>query len=74
MLENIKSVFFYKFVLSFLKEGKKLKIAKYNKKFQNIAEISLINYIFFSRKYIKYERKNFGKEFDSKMEKEKNII
>jgi len=63
MLAKIKSIYFTKIVFSYLYERKKFQIIKYNKSLQNLFEINLVHYIFFSGKYIIYESKNFGKEF-----------
>ena len=65
MLTNVKSSYFSKILFSFLIDRKRLKIAKYNKKLQNTIEINLVNYICFSGRYIIYEEKNRGKEYDS---------
>ena len=63
MVENIKSTYFIKVILSSLDERKKLKIIKYNKSLQNLMNIDNKNYIFFSGKYITYETKKKGKEY-----------
>ena len=55
MLKNIKSSYFIKSVFSYLTEIRKLETIKYNKKFQNIVDLSLNNYKLFSGTYIKYE-------------------
>ena len=46
-----------------MKEKIKLKIIKYNKNLQNKIDIKLINYKFYSGKYIIYENKIKGKEY-----------
>ena len=43
MVDNILSIYFQKILLSFLKEGLKLKIIKYNKKLQNLMNIIALN-------------------------------
>ena len=63
MLEIIKASFFIKELFSFINERKKLKIVKYNKSLQNCIDINLINYQFFSCKYIIYEKDGKGKEY-----------
>ena len=87
MLDNIKSIYFIRMFFSFIEEGRKLGIIKYNKKLKNSINIYLINYKLFSGRYIIYEEKGKGKEYDYKgnliyegdlkmakeMEKEKNI-
>ena len=63
MLENIKSLFFIRMFFSIVDEKKKLKIIKYNKSLQRKINISLINYIYFTGKYIIYESEYIGKEY-----------
>ena len=63
MLKNIKSSYILRNICSLLNEGQKLRIAKYNKNLQHILEISLINYKFFSGKYIIYELNGNIKEY-----------
>ena len=64
MLKYIQSNYFIKIILSYLEEINKLKITKYNKRLQNYLNISLINYKFFSQKYIIYGIKGKDREFD----------
>ena len=59
-MENIKSTFFIRLLFSYVEEKIKMKIAKYNKNLQNRMNLNLINYKFFSKKYIIYEEKNKG--------------
>ena len=63
MLENFKSIYFIKILFSFLDDGRKLKLIKYNKYFQNMIEINLINYKRYSGKYIIFESKEKVKEY-----------
>ena len=63
-LKNIKSEFFIQKLFCILNEKIKLKVIIYNKKLQEINDISLINYKFFSVRYIIYETKTKGKEYD----------
>ena len=63
MLENSKSIYFIKKLFTFVDEKTKLDIIKYNKNMQNIMDINLINYKFYSRKYIVYEKNGNGKEY-----------
>ena len=56
MLENIKSSFFQKIIFILLDERRKLQLIKYNKNFQNLLDIKLINYKIFSGKYIIKEK------------------
>ena len=65
MLKKMKSYYFIKRIFSLLSEKIKLKLVKYNKNLQNIIDIGLINYRYFSGRYIVYEEKNIGKEYDS---------
>ena len=64
LLDNIKSTFFSRMLFSHLDEKFKLKIIKYNKKLKNKIDIKLINYKFYSGKYIIYETNIKGKEYD----------
>ena len=48
MLQKIKSKYFIKRLFVLADEKNKLDIIKYNKNMQNILDISLINYKFFS--------------------------
>ena len=64
MLENSKSIYFIKKLFTFVDEKTKLDIIKYNKNMQNIMDINLINYKFYSYKYIIYEENGKGKEYD----------
>ena len=63
MLKNIKSSYFSIIILSFLDEKVKLQLIKYNKSLQKKLDIKIINYQFFSGKYIIYESKIRGKEY-----------
>ena len=65
MLKSIKSSYIIKIVLSFIKEKHKLKLVKYNKSLQNKIDISIINYIYFSGKYIVFESNRIGIEYNS---------
>ena len=64
MLKNIKSSYFNAKIFSYIEERQKLKIIKYNKNLQKNMNISIINYKFFSGKYIIYESNGIGKEYD----------
>ena len=63
-LKNIKSKYFVAFIFSFLSEKRKLEIIKYNKNLQNILNIKLINYKFYSGKSIIYELNGKAKEYN----------
>ena len=88
MLKNVKASYFLRVLFSYMDEKQKLEFIKYNKSLQENINISLINYKYFSGKYIEYESKGKGKEFiffsdrllyegeylnGKKMEMEKNI-
>ena len=64
ILNNIKSEYTIKIIFFHLDEKIKLKLIKYNKKLQNLIYINLINYKFFSGKYIEYETNRKGKEYN----------
>ena len=64
MLNNIKSLYFIKFIFVYIVEKKKLKLVKYNKSFQKNLNINLINYKFISGRYIIYESSKIGKEYN----------
>ena len=64
MLEYVKSSYFSKIVFSFVDEKQKLKLIKRNKNLQKKLDISITNYIHFKSKYIIYESKGKGKEYD----------
>ena len=63
MLKNIKSSYFIKILFSYIRDEIKLKLIQYNKNFQKIAEINVVNYKFLSGKYIIYEKCGKIKEF-----------
>ena len=65
MLENIKSTYIMKILFSYLNDSRKLKLIKYNKNFQRKININLEIYKLFSDRYIIYEEKGKGKEYDS---------
>jgi len=64
MLENIKSSFFKKILFSMIIHKVKLQLIKYNKSFQKLVNIDIIDYKIFSGKYIVYKEKNVGKEYN----------
>ena len=63
MLKNIKATYFIKLLFSYVDEKQKLKIVKYNKSLQNIININIVNYKFFTGRYIIYESNGIGKEY-----------
>ena len=64
MLKKINAIYFIRIIFMHFKEGRKLKIIKYTKSLQNTLNIKLINYKYFSKKYIIYEENGKGKEYD----------
>ena len=65
MLEIFKSSYFFgEKLFSYIDIKRKLNIIKYNKALQDELDISLINYRIFSGRYIEYESKGKGKEYD----------
>ena len=64
MLENIISTFFVKMVFFNIQETIKLSLIKYNKKLQNIININLNHYKKLCRRYIIFESKGKGKEYN----------
>ena len=66
MLEDIKALFYFSAKLfNLMEEGQKLKLVKYNKSLQNNLNIYLLNYKYFSKRYIIYESNIKGKEFNA---------
>ena len=63
MLKNIKSTYFVKILFLYMDEKQKLKLIKYSKSLQKSIDINIINYKYFSRKYIIYETNRIGKEY-----------
>ena len=54
-INDIKSSYFIIKLFSHLSEEAKLKIVKYNKSYQCLLNINLINYKIISGRYIEYE-------------------
>ena len=65
MLDNIKSIFFLKYLFSYCLEKSKLNIVKYSKCLQNKIDINIFYYKIYSGKYIIYKSKGFGEEYNS---------
>ena len=63
MLKNVSSIYFIKFVFSYINEKRKLEIVKTNKDFQKIIDINIINYKLFAGKHLIYEENGKGKEY-----------
>ena len=64
MLDKVKSIYISKKIFSIIDEKRKLEAIKYNKKLRKIMKISLLNYKFYSKKYIIIENNGFEKEYD----------
>ena len=64
MLEKIKSTYFLIELFSYLTIKKKLKIIKYNKKYQTNFNLNIIDYRLIIGGFIKYETGNKAKEYD----------
>ena len=65
MLVNIKSAYILKKLFTFLNDKRKLQLIKKNKKIQELIDINIINYRLFSGKYIIFETKGKGTEYNS---------
>ena len=64
MVENIKSNFFVRYLFSFVDDGKQLYLVKYNKRLQKLLNINIMNYRFFTGKYIEYDTNEKVKIYD----------
>ena len=64
MLKNIKSSYFIPILFSFVYERQKLKVIKYNKILQTNLNINILNYKYFTGRYILYESNRIGKEIN----------
>ena len=62
MLKNVKASFFLRVLFSCIDEKQKLELIKYNKNLQETLNIRLINYKYFSKRYIIFESNIKGKE------------
>ena len=65
MDHSINSSNLFKEIFSFLNEKVKLDLVRYNKRIQKKLDITLINYINFSGKYVIIEKSGKGKEYDA---------
>ena len=63
MFKFIKSYYFKRIILSIIPSKIELKLMKYNKSLQQLVNLSIIDYINFSGRYIKYDTNGNGKEF-----------
>ena len=66
MLKDINSSYFFSIIFSCIDEKRKLKLIKYNKSLKDKTGIGLIQYKLLSERYIIYETKGKGKEYDWK--------
>ena len=64
MLEIIKSSYFIPILFSYVHERQKLKVIICNKNLQKFLNISILNYKYFTGRYIKYESNGITKEID----------
>ena len=64
MLDKIKSAFNLKNFFSYIYEGAKLNIIKYNKNIQQRLDISILNYKIYSGKFKVEEKDGIVKEYD----------
>ena len=63
MLDNLKSKYILKKIISNLDQQTKLILLKCNKKIKNKLDIDIIDYMFLSRKYFVGKRNGKGKEY-----------
>ena len=63
-MKIIKSTYFIKILFSYIDDGHKLRLLKYNKNLQKFIDISIINYKFFQENIY----------YTNQMELEKNIM
>ena len=64
MLKNIKSTYFIKIIFSYIDDDRLLKFIKYNKSLQHLLKIYLYHYKLYSDRYIIFNTKREGKEYD----------
>ena len=64
MLNNVRSVYIIKMIFENMNEKIMFKLIRYNKSFQNKMNINIFNYKEKSGRYIIYETKKKGKEYD----------
>ena len=64
MLENMKSIYFLKLVLSYIDDKRKLELIKYNKIIKNKLNINIIYYKLCSRKYLIFDAKRKVREYN----------
>ncbi len=64
-INDIKSSYFIRILFPHLSEEIKLKMVKYNKNYQHLRNINLINYKIFSGRFIEYESNGKVRKYDS---------
>ena len=64
MKNKHKQLFIYKIIFQYITDKKKLDIIIYNKRLQNIFDISIIDYKSKSQKYKVGEKNGKGKEYN----------
>ena len=65
MLDKIKSLYYVRNIFAYVNEKRKLETVKYYKSLQNKININIFNYKIYSRKYIIYGEKDYGKEYNA---------
>ena len=65
MLGNIKSSYIIKKIFTYIHDKTLLELIKYNKNFQNVLNIGIINYKIFGGKSIIFESNGKGKEYNN---------
>ncbi len=69
MLENIKSIYFLKMVLSYIDDKRKLELIKYNKTIQDKLNINIAYYKLGSEKYLLFDTKRKVREYNKEYTK-----
>ena len=65
-MKKIKGTFFVQILFTYIKEKIKLNLIKYNKSFQDVIKVSLLDFKRLSGRNIIYEEKGKGKEYKGK--------
>ena len=64
MLRNVRSIYIMKKIFEKINEKIMFKLIRYNKSFQNKMHLNIFKYMEKASRYIIYESKNKGKEYD----------
>ena len=64
-MKQINSKYIFQIIFSFINQKRKLKISKYNKILQNKLDLNINFYKKFSGRYIIYDGKGIGKEYNN---------